>query len=67
MAPTDHLVLESHPEMLHASFNNMYNEKCILKNSHMHVLWRMQKWLEIACKMGFLLARKISMFDAPNS
>ncbi len=31
----------------------------------MHVLWHMQKWLEIACKMGFLLARKISMFDAP--
>jgi hypothetical protein len=56
MASTDHLALGSHPETLHTSFNNVYNEKCIIKKSHMHVLWRMQKWLKIACKMGLLLA-----------
>jgi hypothetical protein len=66
MAPTDHFVLESLPETLHTSFINVYNEKCILKKSPMHVLWCMQNWLEIACKIGFLLTWKKSMFDAPN-
>jgi hypothetical protein len=65
MAPTDHFVLESHPKTLHTSFNNVNNEKCILRKSHMHVFWRMQKWLEIACKMGFLLAWKISCLTHP--
>jgi hypothetical protein len=55
MAPTDHLAFESHPETLHISFINVYNEKCILKKSRMHVLCCMQKWLKIACKgVGYM-------------
>jgi hypothetical protein len=65
MAPTDHYMLESLPKTLHTSFNNVYNKKCILKKSYMHVLWRMQKWLEIACKMGFLLRGKFQCLTHP--
>jgi hypothetical protein len=60
------LVFEPCPETLHTYFNYVLKHFYILEIPHMYVLCRLQKWLKLHVKRGILLARIISMFDAPN-
>jgi hypothetical protein len=43
IAATTHLVLESCPKTLHASFTHIYKQFVILQMIHMHVFWLLKK------------------------
>ncbi len=56
VAPIDHLALESCHETWHTSSNNVSKHFYILKTPHMYVLWDLQIWLKIECKMGLFVS-----------